>query len=104
MKARKTNGYSSEIARLYIKSSQPVYSLSTELEQQRKWRNNQPTDEIVGYRAWFTQEGLPPFQVKFSQQIKLPGYLKKIEFQDLEACEVRNNVYFRASDLKEVEK
>lgn len=104
MKARKNNGYSSEIARLYIKSSQPVYSLSTELEQQRKWRNNQPTDEIVGYRAWFTQENLEPFQVKFSQQIKLPGYLKKIEFQDLEACEVRNNVYFRASDLKEVEK
>lgn len=104
MKAIRRSGYSYVVANAYIKNSQPVYSLSTELERQRKWRNNQPTDEIVGYRAWFTQEGLPPFQVKFSQQIKLPAYLKKVEFQDLEACEVRNDVYFRASNIKEVQK
>lgn len=103
MKAIKRNGgYSIEAANNYIDSNQPIYSLSTDLEVQHKWRDNRPTDEITGYRAWFSQNGLEPFQVKFDNQIKLPTYLSKVIFENLEACEIRNNVYFKADSLKEV--
>lgn len=103
MKAiRRNGGYSIETANNYIDNNQPIYSLSTEPEVQHKWQDNRPTDEITGYKAWFSQEGLEPFAVKFTSQIKLPAYLSKVEFDQLEACEVRNNVYFRAVALKEV--
>lgn len=95
-------GYSAETAATYVDQSQPVYSLSVELEPQHKWENNEPTEEIVGYRGWFSQKGLEPFQVKFSNQVKLPEYLAKVNLNSLEACEVRGQVYFRAADLKEV--
>lgn len=103
MKAiRRNGGYSAETANNYIDGNQPIYSLSTELEVQHKWQDNRPTDEIVGYKAWFSQEGLEPFEVKFENKVKLPSYLSKVSFDGLEGCEVRNNVYFRAANLKEV--
>lgn len=95
-------GYSTDTAATYVDQSQPVYSLSVELEPQHKWQNNEPTEEITGYRAWFSQEGSEPFQVKFATQVKLPQYLAKAKFDQLEACEVRGQVYFRATELKEV--
>lgn len=95
-------GYSADIAAAYINQSQSVHSLSVVLEPQHKWQNNEPTEETTGYRTWFNQKGLEPFQVKFDNQIKLPEYLAKVEFDQLEACEVRGNVYFRAHGLKEV--
>ncbi|MCO6548099.1 MAG: hypothetical protein J6583_10030 [Gilliamella sp.] len=103
MKAiRRNGGYSTDTANNYIDSKQPIYSLSTELELQHKWQDNRPTDEVIGYRAWFSQEGLEPFAVKFTSQIKLPSYLSKVRLDSLEACEVRNKVYFKADSLKEV--
>lgn len=103
MKAIKRNGgYSTDTANNYIDSNQLIYSLSTDLEVQHKWQENRPTDEVIGYRAWFSQEDLEPFAVKFDNQIKLPAYLSKVSFENLEGCEVRNNVYFRADSLKEV--
>lgn len=103
MKAIKRNGgYSADTANNYIDNKQPIYSLSTELEVQHRWRDNRPTDEITGYRAWFSQNGLEPFQVKFDNQIKLPTYLSKVIFENLEACEIRNKVYFKSAALKEV--
>ena len=103
MKAiRRNGGYSTDTANNYIDSKQPIYSLSTELELQHKWQDTRPTDEVIGYRAWFSQEGLEPFAVKFTSQIKLPSYLSKVRLDSLEACEVRNKVYFKADSLKEV--
>ena len=46
--------------------------------------------------------GLPPFTVKFENEVTLPNYMSVITFDHLEACEVRYDVYFKASDLKEV--
>lgn len=103
MKAiRRNGGYSADTANNYVDTNKPIYSLSTELELQRRWQDNRPTDEIVGYKAWFSQEGQEPFEVKFEDQIKLPDYLAKVNFNNLEACEVRSKVYFKADSLKEV--
>lgn len=78
------------------------YCLSTGLEPQVKFEDGQPTGEIIAYKAWFSQNGLPPFQVKFESEVALPNYMTMVEFDNLEACEVGYNVYFRATDIKEV--
>ena len=98
----KKGGYSTEIASNYIDNKKPIYSLSTELYPQQRFENNQPTGEIIAYKAWFVQEGLPPFTVKFENEVTLPNSMSVITFDHLEACEVRYDVYFKASDLKEV--
>ncbi|VUW93159.1 Uncharacterised protein [Streptococcus constellatus] len=96
------SGYSSELANHTLDSNKEIYLLSTELEPQYRFENNHRTDEIVAYRAWFTQEGLPPFTVKFAKKIALPSYLSAVNFDNLEACEVRYNIYFRADEVHEV--
>ncbi|HFI0667721.1 TPA: hypothetical protein ACGO4I_001156 [Streptococcus suis] len=98
----KQNGYSTTIASEYIDLKQAIYSISTKLEPVLKFENKRPTGEIIAYRAWFSQKGLPPFSVKFTTDVDLPGYMSIIQFDDLQACEVGNNVYFKASDLKEI--
>ncbi|AQP41325.1 Uncharacterised protein [Streptococcus gallolyticus] len=95
-------GYASNIANNYIDNKQAIYCLSTELEAQIKFENGQPTGEIIAYKSWFSQKGLPPFQVKFESEVALPTYMAMVEFNNLEACEVGYNVYFRATDIKEV--
>ena len=103
MKTRyKKGGYSSQVASEYINNKQPIRSLSTELEKQFRFEDGKPTKEITGYKAWFTQEGLPPFGVKFTEEIKLPEYLSLLQFNNLEAVEVNYNVYFRATGFTEV--
>ena len=80
----------------------PIYLLSDEIETQQKFEDGKPTGEIIAYKTWFGQKGLPPFQVKFVEQPDLPEYLSLITFDNLQACEVNYNVYFRADALKEV--
>lgn len=76
--SRRSSGYSSDLANKILDTSKPVHSLSNELEPQQKFEDNKPTGEIVAYKAWFTQSGLPPFEVKFTDEIKLPAYLTVI--------------------------
>ena len=98
---RKT-GYSANTANEYIDNKQAIYCLSTELEPQVRFEDNQPTGEIIAYKAWFTQKGLPPFTVKFESEVTLPPYLNIVTLDNLMACEVGFNVYFKADGIKEV--
>ena len=103
MKAHnRKGGYSAITANEYIDNKQAIFCLSTELEPQIKFENGQPTGEIIAYKAWFSQKGLPPFQVKFESDVSLPSYMDMVEFDMLEACQINYNVYFRAQDNKEV--
>ncbi|EME8079746.1 hypothetical protein ACFC9J_15570 [Enterococcus casseliflavus] len=103
MKTRhRKGGYSAQIASDYIEKKQPIHSLSIELEKQFRFEDGKPTKEITGYKAWFSQEGIPPFVVKFAEEIKLPNYLSLVQLDNLEAVEVNYNVYFRATGLTEV--
>lgn len=99
---QRKGGYSATTAEQYINRKQALYSLSTELEPQMRFEDGKLTGEIIAHKAWFSQEGLPPFQVKFTSQVELPSYMTMVELEGLEACEVNYNVYFRASDIKEV--
>lgn len=98
-----TTGYSVQTAKEFLDEQLPIYSVSTILEEQVRFENNKPTDEVEAYKAWFSQEGLPPFQVKFKKKVTLPAYLTPVKLENLEACEIRYKVYFRAEDVSEVD-
>ena len=98
---RKT-GYSANTANEYIDNKQAIYCLSTELEPQVRFEDNQPTGEIIAYKAWFTQKGLPPFTGKFESEVTLPSYLNIVTLDNLMACAVGFNVYFKAEGITEV--
>lgn len=98
----KKGGYSAQIANEYVDTKQPIHSLSIELDKQFHFEDGKPTNDISGYKAWFSQEGLPPFTVKFTNEFKLPPYLSLVTFENLCACEVSYNVYFKADGLVEV--
>ena len=101
MKTRnRKSGYSTNTASEYIDSKQGIYCLSTELETQIKFEDGQPTGEIIAYKAWFSQKGLPPFRVKFENEKELPSYMTLVQFDNLQACEVGFNVYFKAENVK----
>ena len=103
MKARnRKSGYSVNIANEYLDNKQAICCLSTELEPQFNFEDGKPTSEIIAYRAWFSQKGLPPFTVKFEDKIELPNFMSLVAFENLQACEVRYNVYFKADSVKEV--
>lgn len=95
-------GYSNKTAQDYVDLQTPIYLLSNELETQKKFVDGKPTNEIIGYKAWFVQKGLDPFQVKFNDKIELPDFMALVQFDNLQACEVRYNVYFKADGIKEV--
>ena len=95
-------GYSNQTAEQYVNLQAPIYLFSDELEPQQKFEDGKPTGEIIAYKTWFGQKGLPPFQVKVLEMPTLPDYLSLISFDNLQACEVNYNVYFRADGLKEV--
>jgi hypothetical protein len=101
-KHNRKGGYSANTAKQYVDPKQAIHCLSIEFEEQIKFEDGQPTGEIIGHKAWFSQKGLPPFQVKFESEVNLPAYLAMVVFDNLEACEVGYNVYFRANNLKEV--
>lgn len=98
----KKGGYSTTTATDYVKPTKPIHSLSTELEPQQLFEDRKPTGEIIAYKATFIQEGLEPFQVKFKEKINLPEFLSLVQFDNLQAVEVRYNVYFKADGIKEV--
>ena len=76
MKTRnRKGGYSVNTANKYIDNKQGILCLSTELEAQIKFEDGQPTGEIIAYKAWFSQKGLPPFTVKFESEVELPPYM-----------------------------
>ncbi|MCB8556738.1 hypothetical protein [Streptococcus vestibularis] len=103
MKTRnRKGGYSANTANEYIDYKQGIHCLSTDLEPQIKFEDNQPTGEIIAYKAWFSQKGLPPFTVKFKTEVELPTYMALVQFDSLQACEVGFNVYFKADNVKEV--
>ena len=103
MKTRnRKSGYSVNTANEYIDLKQAIHCLSVELEPQIKFEDNQPTGEIIAYRGWFSQKGLPHFMVKIEIEVILPAYLAMVQFENLQACEVGFNVYFKADNLKEV--
>lgn len=96
------SSYSETTAQQYIKTDKPVQSVSSFIEVQYEYLNNQRTNNIKGYKLWFIQEGLNPFSIKFENKPDLPKFLSLVEFENLQGIEIRSNVYFKADSVKVV--
>lgn len=96
------NSYSEATSALYISDKAPIINVSSEIEKQYNWIDNKRTDEVVGYKAYFVQEGVNPFAVKFEKEPALPPFLSEVKLDNLEAIEIRSNVYFRATGVRVV--
>lgn len=96
------NAYNEETARQYISNDKPIINVSSEVEIQYKWIDGKRTDEITGYKLYFSQEGVNPFAVKFEKKPTLPPFLSEVKLDKLEAIEIRSNVYFRSEGVRVV--
>ena len=96
------NSYSGATSALYIDENKSIINVSSEIEKQYNWIDGKRTDEVVGYRAYFVQEGVNPFVVKFEKEPTLPTFLSEVKLDNLEAIEIRSNVYFRATGVRVV--
>lgn len=100
MRARQQKGYNSNLANQYTTSKKPFVFLTSESEIKKIWVDGKITDEIKGYNHWFIQDTLNPFQVTlpndYTDEFNL---LDNVSFELLEAVEVKNKVYFRASKV-----
>jgi len=95
------SGYSTEIAKQYVTEGKPIYFVSSFEEIQHKYVDGERTNEIAAYKYYFVQEGLNPFAIKFENEIiDMPSFLSKVSVIDLEAVEVRSNVYFKAKSIE----
>lgn len=96
------SAYSEGTARQYISEDKPIISVSSEVETQYNWIDGKRTDEVTGYKLFFTQEGVNPFAVKFEKKPSLPPFLSEVKLDKLEAIEIRSNVYFRSEGIRVV--
>lgn len=99
----KKSGYSLEVARQYVDANGEFLVISPEVMEIFKYDsiNKKYTDEVDSYKIRVVQAGTVDFSVKFNKKVDVEQF-KKIKFKNLEAIELKNNVYFRADDISEV--
>lgn len=97
----KQNSYTKELAEKYIESNSSFMMLSSEAEEMYTFENNKRVP--TGWKIWVLQAGVNPFSVKLPAQVTVSAkQLDQIRLVDLEAIEVRNNIYFRASSIEKI--
>lgn len=94
---KRQGSYNATLAINVLDSNLSIHSLSIELEPQLKFENNRPTDEIIAYKAWFTQKGMPPFEVK-------SAYLLIYQSSSLTVLKLEKSVITSISKLKTLRK
>ena len=94
------NQYNEAIVKKYLSDNKSIINVSSEIETQYKWIDGKRTDEIVGYKIYFSQEGVNPFAVKFEKKPKFTPFLSEVKLEKLEAIEIRSKVYFRADGIQ----
>ena len=93
--------YEETTTKKYLSDEKPIINVSSIIENQYKWVEGKCTNEITGYKLYFSQEGVNPFAVKFEKKPQLPRFLSAVILQKLEAIEIRSKVYFRAESVEE---
>ena len=96
-------GYTSQLFNEITHNVKKAIALSPQAEIRMKYVNNLPTDEIDSYRYWFVIEGLQPFEVKFSAPQDISQF-DEVELEYPEACNIKGNIYFRASSATVIKK
>lgn len=99
---RTQNGYSEALATSAL-AGDPLYLAALVLDTQYEYKDNQRTDNITGYQVFVATPTQAPFKIKFEvdNQPNLEGFAigDKVSFKGLQAIQIRNNVYFKASGI-----
>ena len=99
---RNTTGYSASLAQDAL-GHEIVYLVGLTLETQYEYADNKRTDNITGYQVWVATDNHNPFKVKFAVEDQPNLSTLKIgdavNFEGLEAVQIKSNVYFRAKKL-----
>ncbi|MDT2828288.1 hypothetical protein P7H59_07415 [Enterococcus viikkiensis] len=91
--------YSSETANKYLNANKEFILASATIEETFEYDGNNNRN-VTGKRVWVLQESLNPFYVKLPASIEIDAkQFDKVSFENLEAIEIKNNVYFRASTI-----
>ncbi|EAF5050738.1 hypothetical protein QPJ54_000438 [Listeria monocytogenes] len=100
-----SNVYLTELANQYVKGEEAVYFVTSQYEKVYQYEGNRRTDKVIAHKGWFPQNGNNPFIVKFEgeNEPELFKFMSKIEFENLRAIEVKNNIYFKADGMKVME-
>lgn len=101
MKTRRGNRYNPETAKMYTNFDEDIILLSTDFEDVHEYKDGEYTEKVIAYRLLF---GTPNdfFKCKFADVFDLPDYGSAVDFKGLVACEVENNVYFKADSCFEI--
>lgn len=98
-------GYSSELAESLLGGVKLV--LVSELIPRYAWSDETRsyTDEVTARSIFVASSDLSaPLEVKLPKEASVPsgvGFLSRVHLEGVEACQIRSQVYFRASGLKE---
>lgn len=99
-----SGGYSAEKYRDLI-GDNPVHVLiGSGAIKQPKFVDGKPTDKIDATKIGIYIEGVGADTVKLPADFELSTTIKdmsEVTLENPEACEVKNNVYFRASGIKQ---
>lgn len=94
------NGYSAEKAKEYVDGKMILASVQDNIKY--VYEDGKQTDDIEAYYIWVANAHQNPFKVKLTEKPDLSN-LKigdEIMFDNLQACEINYNVYFKADDFK----
>ena len=102
-KIKTQNGYNTSLPQEAL-GNETIHIVGLELETQYEYEDGKRTDTITGYQVWVATASHNPFRIKFLPEDK-PNltYFElgdEVVFDNLEAIQIKNNVYFRAKGIK----
>lgn len=103
MSKLQNNGYSGEFAEKCLGDNNVRLLKGAGATKQPEYKNGQPTGEIGSTRLEIYIENVGADKVKLPADFDLDESIKDfslIELVNVEAIQVKNNIYFRADDIK----
>jgi hypothetical protein len=96
-------GYSSSLAEQAVGNNPTASTISFTETVKWKWEDNKRTNQAEGYKYDFVVIGQNPFTVTFSERQNINQF-DEVVFKNLEACNVRGKLHFRADSVTAVKK
>lgn len=97
------SSYSKDQA-IAILGEDTIYLVGLQPVTQHEYVDNRETDTITGFQVWVATQKHNPFKIKFPVEHKpiLDGFAigDSVTFEGLEAIQIKNNIYFRATKIK----
>lgn len=71
------NSYHEGTAQQYLTVKKPIINVSSEIEVQYNWIDGKRTDEITGYKLYFSQEGVTLLRLNSKRNPRFQHFYQK---------------------------